>query len=165
MKQLLKENYVFTSDVIEYKFHQIANSTAGSSFKEIHQELNNSLAIAILGQANTSELPAGGGSRAALEVQRLVSADIMYSDVIATTALINEQLLPIDFWFNASSKEPPYEFKIMLAEQTDYESNAVIIREALAAGVPLKKSEVYSKLGFSMPDDTDNVFSGAQIGV
>ncbi len=162
MKQLLKENYVFTSDVIEYKFHQIANSTAGSSFKEIHQELNNSLAIAILGQANTSELPAGGGSRAALEVQRLVSADIMYSDVIATTALINEQLLPIDFWFNASSKEPPYEFKIMLAEQTDYESNAIIIREALAAGVPIIKTELYSKLGLTVPKDTDEVVQGVQ---
>lgn len=159
MRQLLKENYVFTSDVIEYKFHQIANSTAGSSFKEIHQELNNSLAIAILGQANIPEIPSHAGSRAALEVQRLVSADIMYADVIATTALINEQLLPVDSWFNSSSKEPPYEFKIMLAEQTDYESNALIIREALSAGVPIIKTELYSKLGLTVPKDTDETIN------
>lgn len=162
MKQLLKENYVFTSDVIEYKFHQIANSTAGSSFKDINQELNNALAIAVLGQANTSELPSGGGSRAALEIQRLVSADVMFADVIATTALINEQLLPIDFWFNASSKEPPYEFVIKLAEQTDYESNANVIREALAAGLPIIKSELYGKLGLTVPKETDEVVQGVQ---
>lgn len=159
MRNLLKENYVFTSDVIDYKFHQIANSAAGGSFKDISNELNNAIAIAILGQANTAELPKGGGSRAALEVQRLVSADVMYSDVIATHELINEQLLPADFWFNKNSKDVPYEFKVKLAEQSDYEGNANVIREALAAGIPVLKSEAYEKLGLSVPSDGEETIS------
>lgn len=159
LKTLLKNNYFISSDYIEFKFEQIANSVAGGSFKDIINELNSAITIAILGQANTAELPKGGGSRAALEVQRLVSADIMYSDVIATEDLINSQLIPCDYAFNYSNGLAPYKFKINLAEESDYESAVTVASEAISAGIPLKKSEVYEKIGYSIPNEGDEVIS------
>lgn len=159
MRTLLKNNYMISSEYIEFKFEQIANSVAGGSFKELINELNSSISIALLGQANTSELPRGGGSRAALEVQRLVSADIMYSDVIATENLINEQLLPCDYAFNYSNGVVPYKFKINLAESNDFESAVTVASEAISAGIPLKKYEVYEKIGYTIPKENDEVIS------
>lgn len=159
MRTLLKYNYMISSEYIEFKFEQIANSVAGGSFKELINELNSSISIALLGQANTSELPRGGGSRAALEVQRLVSADIMYSDVIATENLINEQLLPCDYAFNYSNGTLPYKFKINLEESNDFESAVTVASEAISAGIPLKKFEVYEKIGYTIPKETDEVIS------
>ena len=55
--------------------------------------INRDIAIAVLGQANTSELPNHGGSRAALEVLRLISKDIFYSDMVRVESIINRFLL------------------------------------------------------------------------
>lgn len=163
MSGLLKNNYIISDDSFEVLFHQIANSTAGGSFKDLKEEFNSAIAIAILGQANVSELPKGGGSRAAVEVQAKVSRDIMFSDVLACERLINKQLLPFDYASNYGSPNPPYRFVVRLAEEEDYESNSVVVREALGSGVPLLKSEVYDKLGFSVPAEGEEIITGSAV--
>jgi hypothetical protein len=160
LRNLLRHNYIISSDLVEFQFHQIANAQSGSAFKEIITELNNAIAIALLGQANTAELPRNSGSRAALQVQRLVSADIMYSDVLATENLINSQIIQRDWELNTGRTDPaPYSFRIRLEEEADYEANAAVIREAISAGIPLKKSEVYQKLGLTQPLNNDDILS------
>ena len=46
-----------------------------------------------MGQANTSELPDRGGSRAATEIQRLISADIAFDDQVDIT----DKVCPLTF--------------------------------------------------------------------
>jgi hypothetical protein len=160
LKTATRENYIFTSDLIEFAFHNIT-APQGSSFKDFLDHLNNSISIAILGQANTSELPTSGGSRAALQVQQMISADIMFSDIILLEQIVNEQLLKFDYMKNYQKPNPPYEFKISISEPVDYEQNVIIVREALNSGVPLIKSEVYEHLGFSVPQKSDELFQSA----
>lgn len=148
---VLKNNVMLTSDLIEYKFHQIANSTAGDSFKEFLTKLDSSVAVAILGQANTPELPAGGGSRAALQVQQMVSADIMYSDVICATELV-DRLLKHDCKLNYNTEFPLYQFKVNLAETVDLEKTASML-ELASRFLTLNLDEAYTKLGLTPPPE------------
>lgn len=155
IKTAAQHNYMLTSDLIDFKFHQLTSNTAGASFKEMIESLNNAIAIAILGQANTPELPKGGGSRAALQVQQMVSADIMYSDVIATEKLINEQLL---FWdaMNNYGKPPAWKFEIELAEAVDLEATASYL-EIASRFIQLDPTDVYGKLRLKIPDGSNGL--------
>jgi phage gp29-like protein len=110
-----------------------------------------------LGQANTTELPSKSGSRAALSVQKLITDDIMYSDIITFEKTVNTQLLVFNNIMNYGTNHPNYRFKVILDDSEDYEKNAIIIREAVSAGIPLIKSEVYEKLGLTPPQDGDDI--------
>ncbi len=93
LRTALLHNYLITSDLIDFRFHQIASASSSAAFRDLLEMINNSIAIAILGQANTPELPKRGGSRAALQVQQMISADIALQDVRAATDIINHLLL------------------------------------------------------------------------
>lgn len=156
LRTAIENNYLLTSDMIDFKFHNIA-STAGSSFKDFLEFINSAVSVAILGQANTTELPSKSGSRAALSVQKLITDDIMYSDIVTFEKVVNTQLLAFSNIVNYGTNHPAYRFKVILDESEDYEKNAIIIREAVSSGIPLKKIEVYEKLGLTPPQDGDDI--------
>jgi hypothetical protein len=158
LQAALTNNYMLTSDLIEFKFNQIAAAQSGGSFRDILDSLNNAIAIAILGQANTPELPNGGGSRAALQVQQMVSADIMFSDIIAAEALINGQLLRYDWLENQGEGEPPWAFNVKLAEATDMEKTASAL-EIASRFLPLNLQEAYELLELTPPDSPENTLA------
>lgn len=155
LKKSLQHNYVFTSDLIEFRFHQLAASGAGGSFKDFIDYINDSIAIAILGQANTPNLPEHGGSRAALQVQNMISADIMYADQKWAEMIVNKYILPLWWQKNFGNTSLPLRFWIDSNKPEDVETNITVIREALASGIPLSRKEVYQKIGFSIPSDND----------
>lgn len=160
LKSVVKNNYLLTSDLVDFQFHNITASSP-ESFKEIIEHLNNSIAIALLGQANTNELPQGGGSRAALQVQATISADLMYSDVQIVEEIINNQLLRHDYQLNyGNNSNIPYRFIIDTTEAEDAEKSIIVIREAINAGIPLLEAEVYDKIGFTIPSPDDKIFRG-----
>lgn len=154
MQKLADESYVITSENVEYKFNNITGASS-SSFKELNEELKISMAIAILGQANTSEIPKNVGSRAALQVQALISADLMYSDIQIVEQYINNQLLASDYKINYGSGVCDYKFVIDTNEVEDTEKNIFVIREAIASNIPLVEDEVYKKINFTKPEATD----------
>lgn len=144
-------NYVATSDLIEFKLNSITNNGAG--FKDFIESLNSDISIAVLGQANTSSLPSNGGSRAALQVLKMVSADIHYDDITRIERVINEQVI-LPYWrrnYERSATSSPFTFAINLFEEQNYEANVTVLREALAAGVPVLKREAYQKIGYQAP--------------
>lgn len=159
----VKENFFISSDMIELKLNQVTGS-AQNSFKDFLEWIDNSIAIAFLGNANTSDLPKYSGSRAALQVQRLISADIFYADMNRVEKLMN-QLLLIDWKVNYNPKavlsDMPYKFQFNLSEEQDFESNANALRNIIDF-VPLKQSEVYQKIGFTPPEQGDIIFKGFQ---
>lgn len=152
----VQHNYLLTDDMIELKLNTITTS-AGSSFKEFRDEINKTIAIGILGQANTSDLPAGGGSRAALQVQKMITADILYSDMIRTESLVNRFLM-LDYKANYNDTAMPYQFRFNLAEEQDREANANALETIIRTGIPLDTNEVYSFIGFKKPAP-ENVFN------
>lgn len=159
--QVVKNNYTVTSDMIEFKLNQIV-STGGMSFKDVLQSFNNDIAIGFLGQANTSELPSNGGSRAAVQILKLVSADIHYTDIIHFENFINSQLLR-HYYLRNYNIEPDCRFEIALEEEIDLEANATAVKAILDTGLPFYKKEIYAKLGLSIPEATANTEDIIQI--
>jgi len=157
---LIKENFFISSDSLELKFNQVTAAQSYLSFRDFNEYIDNSIAIAWLGNANTSELPAYAGSRAALQVQKMMSADIFYSDMNRVENLINRLLL-IDFRLNWESTMTidnlPHKFLFNLSEEQDLEANASAIDVIVKAGIPLIKSEVYKRIGFTPPQSTDEL--------
>jgi phage gp29-like protein len=146
----IKENYLITSEMIEFKLNQITSGQS-SPFSQAIADFNKDIAIAFLGQANTTELPNSGGSRAALNVLSMISADIHYSDIMHFENFINSQLLKIDHLLNYGEYEVPYEFKISIDEEIDREANGVAITALLDTGLPFLKSEIYQLAGMTIP--------------
>lgn len=153
-KNAINHNYVITDDLLEFKLNQIT-AASGNSFKEFIDALNNEIAIAILGQANTSQLPNYGGSRAALQVLRLISSDIMYSDMIRIENLIN-RVLELDYKLNYGSGLMPYKFAFVIAQEQDIEKNASALQIANQF-LDLKKDEAYKMLGLTPPSKEDEI--------
>jgi hypothetical protein len=161
LKGIVSDNYAMYSDRMSFEFNKVVEAAAGGSFKELKGDLEADVAIAILGQANTSELPAGGGSRAALQVLNLVRRDIHHSDIRTAEAMANELLL-WDYRFNvdAAATSTPYRWRVALETDDDAgaqaEAGARAVSEAMDAlegtGVGLPTSEVFARLGFTMPE-------------
>lgn len=157
VKTARKHGFVMSSDMIELKLNDVVSGGA-DAFTQLIDLLNRDIAIACLGQANTSELPNSGGSRAALQVMKSVSADIHYADIQRAEELCN-MLLLMDYRMNIdpSAEVAPYRFRISIEEEQDYEKNAIVVREALATQLPLSRAEVYARLGFSVPAEGADV--------
>ena len=151
-KQARKDKFVVTNELIEFKLNQIVSGDL-SAFKSLIDDINAEISIAILGQANTQQLPNSGGSRAALQILKLISADIHYSDMQRCTDLIND-LLSKYYAINTGSSpsDCPVYFEFNYESEENYLNNADIVSTLISAGVPLKENEVYKKTGFSVPD-------------
>ena len=164
-RNVIRENYVITGENIDFKLNDVV-SNSGTAFKDFLEMKQREETIAILGQANTTELPANGGSRAALQVQKLISSDIFYSDMIRVESLVNRYLLldyQMNFSPNATIADMPYLFRLNIEEEEDIEKNAIAIREILATGIDLIKNEVYQKIRFTVPGDGDVIIKGIEV--
>lgn len=151
----IQHNYLITGEEIEFKLNEIAG-TGGVSFKQFIDFINAEIAIAILGQANTSELPHSGGSRAAVQVQQSISKDIYFSDMLRVENLINAYL-EIDFEANYGVGKMPYKFGFNYAEEQDIEKNANALSILKSSNIPLIKAEAYKLLGMTVPEPGDEL--------
>jgi len=154
-KTAIRDNYVITDDFIEFRLNQITAAGGAASFKDFIDMINSDNAIAMLGQANTSQLPDNGGSRAALQILNLISKDIFYSDMIRTEYLCNNYLA-MDYKLNYGGINPPYKFKFNIAEEIDREKNASAL-QMVSAVLDLKEDEAYSFVGFTPPAEGDKI--------
>jgi hypothetical protein len=163
-------NYLRSLNYANVELKSLVEGTAGSSFQAFKKELDADIAIAVLGQANTSELPTGGGSRAALQVLNLIRQDILLNDMLNITELANRALL-VDFQKNmdANAVSTEYEFKWKYDENADIEAYARVFETVSRSTTPIiiGKKEYYNKLGLTVPAEGDETISmgGQQAGV
>ncbi len=150
-----------TSDAADYEFLQIITSAGSQWFSDFIKLLSDEESIAILGQANTTQLPNNGGSRAALQVLQLIRADIHYADIVRIEQTLMPQLLLADHQLNhdPAALVAPWRFALRLAEDRDAEKEIRTIAEALQSGVSLKRQEVYERINYSMPADGDDILT------
>lgn len=152
----IANNFFISDDLIELKLNEIAGQ-GGANFRDYIDMINKDISIAILGQANTSELPNSGGSRAALQVLALISKDIFYSDMVRMEEFINKYLL-LDYKFNydKNAVKMPYKFSFNIEEEQDIEKNAAAL-SAILSVLPVLKEEAYKFINFTAPNDGDEV--------
>lgn len=140
---------------IDVKLSTLVEAAAAGSYELYKKTLESDIAVAILGQANTTELPNSGGSRAALQVLNLVKQDILFADVSNLTNIVN-QFVQLEYLLSYG-KPCPYRFEVMLDDLEDTEANARALTYIVTSGLPIqvKKSELYRKIGYSEPEKTD----------
>lgn len=159
LKSMLSNNYSVTGKDVEFVFNEMTSNKGTDSFKFFKEALEGDSSIAILGQANTAQLPNNGGSRAGLQVLNLIRADILFSDMKRATEIVNDQLLLEDYRRNVKrdATETPYEFSFVFDDVKDTEANARTIEIASRIGVKMKEEEVYDRLGLTAPGPDDKI--------
>ncbi len=153
-------NYSITGDGTALDFKDMVSSNGATSFSDLIDRLDKRCSKVILGQANTSELPNSGGSRAALTVQKMITTDILLDDMLKCESLINDQLLKFYWIKNTGSSVCPFDFVIEWQEEIDPEARIAVVDTMLRNNIPLRADEVYASTGYSKPDDAPDVFKG-----
>lgn len=157
-EQIGTDAWAAVSEDVKLEFIEATRSGSIQAYKDLLQSINDELAIMILGQTLTTELAGNTGSKAAAQIHNLVRNDIMWNDLQLIERAVNEQYIAVDFKLNYGedvTRKP--KFKFVTDEIIDHEKNARIISEARAAGIQMLKDEVYEKLGFSAPQEGDEV--------
>lgn len=153
LKNVGEDNYLKTLNAIDIQMKSIVEGSAGASYSEFKKALDADISVSILGQANTTELPNNGGSRAAVQILNLIRTDILFSDQISTEKRINDFLL-LDYKVNVdkNAAEVPYRFRFHEEDNIDYEANARKYETLARIGVAVSKKEFYHDLGVNPPD-------------
>lgn len=161
LKEAGKSNYLRALSAVDIQLKNLVEANAANSYKDYISLLATDASIAILGQANTSELPQNGGSRAALQVLNLIRADILLGDMIRVEDLINDQLIKFDALLNYSTEEPPYKFSFIFDDNLDIATYSLIFSNLAQNGndVPILKNEFYRLQGLSVPQDGEETIT------
>jgi len=157
-----ERKYIITDEITQFKLNELVSAMGADAYDKFLNRMEKIFAKTIIGNANTTELPAYGGSRAALWVLKTISADIIYEDIIRCEDMINEQLLLSDYRANygAEKIECPYKFQFEVPEEIDLEKRVAVVEGCQRAGIALKTDEVYSIIGFTKPDDAEDIMFG-----
>lgn len=152
------QNVLKTLTGIDIKLASIVESSTANSYALYKETLENDIQIAILGQANTTQLPKNSGSRAALQVLNSIRQDILFNDINNITKLIN-QFLRTEYYLSTGNDNVPYKFEFDIDDFEDYTENANVITYLANSGlkIPIKKSELYQKIGYAVPEDKDEI--------
>jgi len=161
LRNFLTNNFAVTSKEVEFKLNDLSSGKSLESFPAFLDYLNKEIQIAILGQANTVELPNIGGSRAAVQVLDLIRQDILFADMNRVKTLIDDQLLLADYRWNVekTAQESAFEFEFIEDQQDNHETFARVLESLMRSGVPLSKSEVYAKLNLNPPADASDALT------
>lgn len=161
LNTFMTNNYAVTNKETEFILNTMTDGKALESFGKFLDLLNNEMAIAILGQANTTELPKNSGSRAALQILNLVRSDIIFADMNKAKDIINNQLLLYYYQLNSnqSATESPFQFDFSYDADEDIEANSRLFENLSRIGIDVIKSELYTKLGLTMPLPTDEIIT------
>lgn len=158
VKSVVSNNYTMSSDAVSFMFHSMTDAKGSTSFETLIAEMKTAISIAILGQANTTELPTSGGSRAALQVLAKMSADIFLSDKYATEMLVNI-LVAQDYRvnFESTANFAPWKFEITIPDEVDMTERADFIETLKINAIPTNSDDVYSILQLQKPENTPDI--------
>jgi len=147
----------------------IANGTPGSNMVQSMLEyIDSRMTGVVLGSVLPYGVNEGAGSMARSQTEQDVTSILISYDQDNVSESITECVVK-QFWrmnkpqLKASgitdARMP--KFRIMIERREDYQQNAMVIQQVLNAGIPLKKQEVYERIGFTAPDDDDEVIEKA----
>ncbi len=158
------------------KSDDITVVTGGGEGWQIVMKMLNYLDDCILSTSLGSVLPFGGGenkgSLARAEVEEDVSDDLLEYDRGVVDQTLTAKLIPLLLENNRAifgnlgllDVRPP-NFTTTQEKAEDPEKNARVVQIALEAQIPLRRDEVYERIGFSIPAEDDAVFEGVQPAV
>lgn len=167
----LRGRHILVHDKADELKHEDAPGTGSQIVQDMLNYLDNAITILGLGSVMPTSATTGG-SFALAEIQENSSERLIQFDRDILAETITESLVALILRLNRpqflaeglADAEDPY-FQIIQEKIEDPQKNAGVIRTALESQVPLRKDEVYQKLGFTQPLDDDDVFSGIERSV
>lgn len=163
LEKIKSDSLAVLPDTVKLLFDESLKSSNTESFEKFINAANTELDILFHGQNLTTEINKSG-SRSAAEVHNQIDDLIIVGeDIEMVQQIITNQYLKKDYQLNYGEPENDYfEFVVVQDEQEDFESNSRIISNLfsdpqLKEKIPIKKSELYSKIGFSQPAEDDEI--------
>ena len=140
-------------------FEQVAGGPGNDIFEKLARWVDEQTSKAVLGQTMTSD---NGSSMAQAQVHNEVRHDVAQSDARSVSGTLNRDLVKpyVDLNYGVQERYPRLSIVVEEVEDTD-----MIMKNAfrmISQGLRVKQSELRSKLGFSEPDDDDEVIGGAK---
>ncbi|MBF9049895.1 DUF935 family protein [Roseobacter sp. HKCCD9010] len=146
-------------DSMRIDFEQIAGGPGNDIFEKLARWVDEQTSKAVLGQTMTSD---NGSSMAQAQVHNEVRHDVAQSDARSVSGTLNRDLIKpyVDLNYGIQERYPRLSILVEEVEDTD-----MIMKNAfrmISQGLRVKQSELRSKLGFSEPDDDDEVIGGVK---
>jgi len=157
LRGMLANDFTVGSKAVNYEMMTPDSYLGATAYKDLITQIDDATSVVILGQSGTTQLPPNGGSRAALQVMQLVSADVFYTDMTRMEKMIQRQVVEADALTNLGNPIAPWRFRFKLEQEKNPESYARIIVDYLAANIPIRESEVYGLVGLTVPGENDKV--------
>jgi hypothetical protein len=136
--------------------------------KEMLAHLDNAIRTLVLG-SNLPTSATSGGSFALAEIQENSTEALVQFDRELLSETLTRDLVGLVWSLNADNlrrmgmggvRMPT--LRILQEKREDPQTNAQVIAQALAAGITLRRDEVYDKLGFTQPMPGDEIIEAAQ---
>ncbi|HXF99762.1 MAG TPA: DUF935 family protein [Bacteroidota bacterium] len=157
VKEIGKRAYAAVSEDVLIEFIEATRNGSIEAYERLLKAILDEQSILILGQTLTTDVK-DKGTFAAAKVHNTVRTDLMWSDLLMLENAVNSYYVPLDYKNNVGTDAALIpRFRFITDEAIDYESNARIIETLRGAEVPLRRSEVYEKTGFSKPEEGDEV--------
>lgn len=143
---------------MDIEFTDTATSTGDKVFENLARYVDEQVSKAVLGQTMTSD---DGSSNAQAQVHNDVRHDIAVADARAVSGTLNRDLVKpyVDLNFGVQKAYPRLKIEVIEPEDID-----MIMRNVFrmsSQGTKFKATEVRAKLGFTDPDDDDEVIGVA----
>jgi len=142
---------------MQIDFQEISGGQGNDIFENLARWVDEQTSKAVLGQTMTSD---NGSSMAQANVHNDVRYDIAAAGARSVTSTLNRDLIRsyVDLNYGVQKRYPRLVIEVEEAEDTD-----MILRNAsrlVMLGLKVRSTELRSKLGFTDPDDGDEVIGG-----
>jgi phage gp29-like protein len=143
------------------EFTQARTSASTDLYERFCQYIDNQVSKAVLGQTLTTELPRGGGSRAAAQVHEAVRRDILSADARRLEeALARDLVKPlVDLNIGPQRKYP--RLQLALPDTQDTKILADMVAELADRGLRVGQKAILDRLGLPQADEQEPVLSPA----
>lgn len=140
-------------------FEQAASGATGDRiFENLARYVDEQISKAVLGQTMTAD---NGSSQAQANVHDEVRHDLAASDARAVTATLNRDLVRPFVDLNWGPRPAYPRLVIEIPEPEDVKALIEATERMLGKGLRVRASEIRAKLGWSEPDEGDEVIGGA----
>jgi len=143
------------SMVIE--FTQARQNGSAELYERFCEYIDRQVSKAVIGQTLTTELPRGGGSRAAAQVHDAVRRDILGADARRLGATLTRDLVKPIVDLNAGPQRRYPKLQFALPSDQEAKVFADIVAELADRGVRIGQKAVLDRLGLSAPEGDEPV--------
>lgn len=149
-------------DSMLIEFNQARQNGSTELYERFCDFLDRQVSKAVLGQTLTTELPRGGGSRAAAQVHEAVRRDILGADAIRLQATLTRDLIKplIDLNVGPQTRYP--QVQLALPDDQDVKVFAEIVAELADRGLRISQRAVLDKLGLEEPRAEDAILTARE---